>query len=203
MIASDDTVTLSKVISAWPKGGSSKPITSRGLTTFTPGVFIGISTMVWLSCFLLPLPLASLSRPRKRQISQEGCMAPVIHHLCPDTVTVFPFLSIGAQILVASLLATAGSVMAKQLLISPRSKGSNHSIVCLVVPNRISTSMFPVSGAEQLKISLAKGHLPMISAMSMYSLFDRPGPRSLHHSHSSFRESPPSSSFFRACWTKS
>ena len=133
-----------------------------------------------MSCFLFPLPLESLSRPRKRQISQEGCMAPVIHHLCPDTVTVFPFLSIGAQILVASLLATAGSVMAKQLLISPRSKGSNHSIVCLVVPNRISTSMFPVSGAEQLKISLAKGHLPMISAMSMYSLFDRPGPRSLH-----------------------
>ncbi len=38
--------------------------------------------------------------------------------------------------------------------------------------------MLPVSGAEQLKTSLAHGTRPMISASGPYSWFDRPGPYS-------------------------
>ena len=45
-----------------------------------------------------------------------------------------PHLSMEDWMLVASDEATAGSVMAKQLLISPRSRGSSHSRFCSIVP---------------------------------------------------------------------
>ena len=52
--------------------------------------------------------------------------------------------------LVASLLATSGSVMANAERISPRSKGFSHCSCCSALPNCASTSMLPVSGAAQL-----------------------------------------------------
>ncbi len=64
-----------------------------------------------------------------------------------------------------SELATAGSVMAKQLLISPSSNGTSQRSCCSGVPNIASTSMLPVSGAEQLVASGASSiDRPMISA---------------------------------------
>ncbi|MEA2212744.1 MAG: hypothetical protein QOF83_2692 [Solirubrobacteraceae bacterium] len=66
--------------------------------------------------------------------------------------------------LVASELATAGSVMAKQDRISPSSRGCSHSSFCSGVPNMVRISMFPVSGAEQLSASGAIMLRPVTSA---------------------------------------
>ena len=64
----------------------------------------------------------------------------------------------------ASELATSGSVMAKAERISPSSSGRSQRSCCSGVPNIVSTSMLPVSGAEQLHASEAIGERPMISA---------------------------------------
>lgn len=45
---------------------------------------------------------------------------------------------------------TSGSVMPKQDLILPSSRGSSHCLFCDSVPYFINTSMLPVSGALQL-----------------------------------------------------
>ncbi len=50
---------------------------------------------------------------------------------------------------VASDEATAGSVIEKQERISPRSNGSSQSLRCWSSANIASSSMLPVSGAEQ------------------------------------------------------
>ena len=71
--------------------------------------------------------------------------------------------------LVASELATSGSVMAKQERIRPSSSGSSHAARCSGVANMCKSSMLPVSGAEQLKISEAQKTRPMISASGAYS----------------------------------
>lgn len=60
--------------------------------------------------------------------------------------------------LVASDEATAGSVMAKQLLISPRSRGSSHSRFCSTVPylhvnTQVSPALQGAVTASQLLIS--------------------------------------------------
>ncbi len=69
------------------------------------------------------------------------------------------------SMLVASLDATSGSVMAKAERISPSRSGYSHSSCCSGVPNMVSTSMFPVSGAEQFVACGAIDPLrPMISA---------------------------------------
>ena len=66
--------------------------------------------------------------------------------------------------LLASEEATAGSVMAKPERISPASNGFNHRPFCSGLPKRANTSMFPVSGAEQLNTSGPMGERPMVSA---------------------------------------
>ncbi len=66
--------------------------------------------------------------------------------------------------LVASLDATSGSVIENDERISPASSGSSHCRCCSGVPYCASTSMLPVSGAEQLKTSLAQSTRPMLSA---------------------------------------
>lgn len=71
--------------------------------------------------------------------------------------------------LVASELATSGSVIAKQDRISPRSRGSSQCFFCSALPYLPRTSMLPVSGAEQLQASLAALYLPMSSAQNAYS----------------------------------
>ena len=64
----------------------------------------------------------------------------------------------------ASEEATAGSVIAKADLMSPFSRGFNHLSCCSSFAYLARTSIFPVSGAEQLKISEAMPDLPIISA---------------------------------------
>ncbi len=78
--------------------------------------------------------------------------------------------------LVASELATSGSVIAKALRIRPSSSGTSHSALWASVPYRSSTSMLPVSGAEQLKISEAMGERPMTSQSEAYSRLVSPAP---------------------------
>src|SRR3954463_2094662 len=80
------------------------------------------------------------------------------------------------RMLAASEEATSGSVMQKQDRISPSSNGTSHSSCCSAVPNSASTSMFPVSGAEQLSASGAMGLRPVISASGAYSRLVRPAP---------------------------
>ena len=50
---------------------------------------------------------------------------------------------------VASDDATAGSVIEKHERISPSSSGRSHCVTCSSVANIASSSMLPVSGAEQ------------------------------------------------------
>ena len=78
--------------------------------------------------------------------------------------------------LVASLEATSGSVMAKAERISPSSSGLSQRRLASSEPKRAMVSMLPVSGAEQLKTSLAQSTRPMISASGAYSWLLRPAP---------------------------
>ena len=75
---------------------------------------------------------------------------------------------------VASEEATFGSVIPKADLISPASKGSNHSFFCSSDPYLSKTSMFPVSGAEQLNTSEAIPIVPINSDNGAYSKFVNP-----------------------------
>jgi len=80
-----------------------------------------------------------------------------------------PSASILVEMLVASLEATPGSVMANAERISPLSSGSSHCFFCCSLPNFSMTSMLPVSGAEQFMARLAAPFIPRISAMGEYS----------------------------------
>ena len=71
----------------------------------------------------------------------------------------------GTASFLASDDATSGSVITYAERISPRSSGSSHRCFCSGVPTRSSTSMLPVSGAEQLRHSEAIGFLPSSTAM--------------------------------------
>ena len=98
------------------------------------------------------------------KILQRSRIAPEIHHLRPLRTYSSPSRSIRSSMLVASELATAGSVIANAERISPSSSGRSQRSFCSGVPNRVRTSMFPVSGAAQLHASGAMWLRPMISA---------------------------------------
>ena len=66
---------------------------------------------------------------------------------------------------VASLDATAGSVIAKAERISPARSGSSHLCFCSSEPYLTSTSALPVSGALQFRASGARKLRPVHSAM--------------------------------------
>ena len=77
--------------------------------------------------------------------------------------------------LVASELATAGSVIAKPERIRPSSSGSSQRSFCSSVPKRCSSSMLPVSGAWQFSASGARLLLqPVSSASVAYSSWVSP-----------------------------
>ncbi len=79
--------------------------------------------------------------------------------------------------LVASEDATSGSVIANAERISPASSGSSHRLFCSSVPNIASTSMLPVSGAEQFSAAGARWPLrPVSSASGAYCRLVRPAP---------------------------
>ena len=79
--------------------------------------------------------------------------------------------------LVASEEATLGSVIANADLIDPSKRGFNHLSFCSLVPYLSKTSMFPASGAEELKTSEVHP-TPIISARGANSKFVKPYPRS-------------------------
>src|SRR5680860_1754955 len=80
---------------------------------------------------------------------QFWCNALEVHHLRPLRTYSSPSRFIRIWILVASELATAGSVMANADRTVPSSSGLSHFSLCSSVPKSVSTSMLPVSGAEQ------------------------------------------------------
>src|SRR5712664_2617992 len=91
--------------------------------------------------------------PMKIAILQRGSPAPEAHHLRPLMTYSSPSRMILASMFVASDEATAGSVIAKHDRISPASSGLSQGSFCSGVQYRASTSILPVSGAEQLKTS--------------------------------------------------
>ena len=80
--------------------------------------------------------------------------------------------------LVASDDATSGSVMQNTDRISPASNGVNQRAFCAALPKWYSTSMLPVSGALQLKISARYSLRPISSASGAYSSVVKPAPSS-------------------------
>ena len=110
----------------------------------------------WLAAAGSVLPITIPSR-------QRGSPVPEIHHLWPLTTQSSPSRSMRVWMFVASELATAGSVIRKAERICPASSGRSHRSCCAAVPNRVSSSMFPVSGAEQFSTSGAMNERPRIS----------------------------------------
>jgi hypothetical protein len=80
--------------------------------------------------------------------------------------------------LVASDEATPGSVIAKAERIGPRAAAPATPSSAPRCRSFTSSSMLPVSGAEQLKISGATCERPMISQSGAYSRFVSPAPNS-------------------------
>ena len=137
----------------------------------TPGVSSGTSTIDCWRCVAAVgsvLPMTTSSR-------QRGSAAPEVHHLRPLMTYSSPSRSIRVSMFVASLLATAGSVIPNAERIRPSSNGSSHSRFCSSVPRRWSSSMLPVSGASQLSASGASSRLqPVSSASVAYSSWVSP-----------------------------
>ena len=79
--------------------------------------------------------------------------------------------------LVASELATAGSVIANAERIRQSSRGLSHRSCCSGVPYIARISMFPVSGAEQFSASGPMIDRPASSISGAYSRLVRPAPQ--------------------------
>ena len=99
----------------------------------------------------------------KIRTSHLGSPAPEVHHFSPLITYSSPSKTAEEHIFVASDEATAGSVIAKAERISPLSKGFSHLSCCSSFAYFANTSIFPVSGAEQLNISPAIPDLPISS----------------------------------------
>ena len=93
-----------------------------------------------------------------------GCSAPEVHHLRPLSTYSSPSRWIESEMLVASELATSGSVMANEERISPSSSGISQRSFCSGVAKWNRTSMLPVSGAAQMQASDAICERPRICA---------------------------------------
>ena len=169
------TRTSSKTTSAWPPwAASSKPKTVRPRTTRTPGVSRGTRT---IDCCAVPGRVRVGLAHHDEAAGSRGFIAPVDHHLRPVTTYSSPSRSIRAAMLVASELATSGSVMQKADLIRPSSSGSSHRRAapacrtwrappCSPCPARSSSC---ASGASS-------GLRPLISASGAYCRLVRPAP---------------------------
>mmetsp|Transcript_16871 Transcript_16871/g.32936 ORF Transcript_16871/g.32936 Transcript_16871/m.32936 type:complete len:276 (-) Transcript_16871:161-988(-) len=161
------TRTSLKMISAWSCWW---PKTARGRRIVMPGVSRGTSTIL---CLWWTGPSAR-DLPRKTNSLHSGRHAPLIYHLCPLMTYSSPCLLIDAEIFVASLLATPGSVIAKAERMVPSNSGDSHRAFCSSVPYFCRTSMLPVSGAEQFIAKFAAGQVPRISWIGEYSRTLRP-----------------------------
>ena len=116
--------------SPWPSGSSAYPIVVSNRSIFTPGVSRGTSTIVWR---WWRSASGSVS-PMKTKILQSGWPTPVDHHLRPLMTTSSPSTTAVAAMLVASELATSGSVMVNAERIRPSSSGSSQASRCSWVP---------------------------------------------------------------------
>ena len=153
------TRTSSNCSSQWPSR-SVYPNTGRLRTMVRPGVPRGtriIDCCWWRAASGSVLPMTM-------KMAHRSDAAPEIHHLRPFSTYSSPSRRIDSWMLVASDEATSGSVMAKADRMRPSSSGTSHSSFCWSVPNRASTSMFPVSGAEQFMASEARWLRPASSA---------------------------------------
>jgi hypothetical protein len=115
--------------------------------------------------------------PMKIDTVQRSRPAPEVHHFRPLMTYSSPSRTIEDWMFVASELATSGSVIEKHERISPASSGTSHSCCCDSVPYFARTSMFPVSGALQLKTSGPMRLCPICSARGAYSRFVSPAPQ--------------------------
>ena len=96
--------------------------------------------------------------------SQRGDIAPEVHHLRPLMTYSSPSRSMRVAMFVASDEATSGSVIENAERIVPSSSGSSQRCCCSAVPNSDSSSMLPVSGAEQL---MRLGRDPRVAARDL------------------------------------
>jgi len=92
------------------------------------------------------------------------CKALEANHFRPLRTYSSPSRVIDSWTLVASELATCGSVIANADAMVPSSSGLRYFSLCSSVPNSVSTSMLPVSGALQLHTSEVISERPMTSA---------------------------------------
>src|SRR6185503_12521231 len=120
-----------------------------------PGVSLGTRIIDCCRC----LSASGSVLPITMKISQAGSIAPDDHHLVPLITYESPSRWILVAMLDASDEATSGSVMQNADLISPSSSGLSQRACCCGEPNSASTSMLPVSGAEQFSASGASAGL--------------------------------------------
>src|ERR1700739_2956843 len=116
----------------------------------SPALSIGTSTID--CCLWSAAERSTLSvtvRPIKIATLQRGSPAPEDHHLRSLMTYSSPSRTTLASMLVAAEEAPRGSVIEKHDRISPVGKGLSQRAFCSAVPYRASTSMLPVSGAEQ------------------------------------------------------
>jgi hypothetical protein len=85
------------------------------------------------------------------QIAKAEPSSPVENHLWPRMTHSAPSFFAVVPIHTGLLPANSGSVMVKQLRISPRMRGMRYRSFCSGVPNSMRSSMLPTSGAWQLK----------------------------------------------------
>jgi len=109
-------------------------------------------------CWLWGAALGS-SCPSRLQSCIEGRLPPTTTIAAVDDVAIaipaYRGLDIGRV-----RGATRGSVIRKAERISPASSGFSHLAFCAALPYRCITSIFPVSGAEQLNTSDAQALVP-------------------------------------------
>ena len=94
----------------------------------------------------------------------------------PFTTHSSPSSSARAASCVGSEPDVSGSVIEKQLRISPSRSGWSQRSFCASVPCSARISAFPVSGAAQLKTVGATPLRPISSQSIPYSQLVRPGP---------------------------
>ena len=116
--------------------------------------------------------------PIKMRILHRLSKIPEVHHFLPFMTYSSPSLTMLDSIFVASEEATAGSVIAKADRISPFNRGVNQRSLFSSVAYLSSTSILPVSGAEQLNTSDPKCTRPITSLIGAYSRLVRPAPLS-------------------------
>lgn len=97
---------------------------------FNPGVSMGTSTMLWR----LPTAASGSVTPMTMATRQSSRSAAVDHHLRPVRTQLSPSSATSSRTLLASELATSGSVIEKHDRISPSRSGASHSFFCASVP---------------------------------------------------------------------